>query len=361
MTGNNKQEGFAIVFILIVIALIITILGETLDSIKVESKASSISKSLIASEIALDSGLGFFEFLYKLNKKVKNSKSYKDLESILPGNLYDDIQGIPIGKLNDFSSLQVSKAFDLIKGEAIDMIQSLDGYFVINSISYESQKINLNALRNERDTNLQDEVLLRVFASRLSDSLLSIYSFTPQDLKDNIFSYITERSFQNQSAYKKIGATYTLKQGALQTLDELRRAPGINYDDIYNVFKNYFTVWPMDASSNDTLALNGASSELVASLLTPLNTTLNGELWKNYQDTPYDGSDKPYDWFKNKGFESLFVDQSSEKIVRRLMRKGDSNVLRVEMSGKYRSTEIKVSYIFLIDDKGGVTPLHYIW
>jgi hypothetical protein len=142
-------------------------------------------------------------------------------------------------------------------------------------------------------------------------------------------------------------------------LQELRRVPGFNYDDIYNVYKNYFTVWPMDAPSSQAITLKDASVPLVSAMLTPLNTTLNTELWRNIQDDPYlEG--KLEDWFKEKS-ATLLDDSDSNNIVKKFMKEGDGNIRRVIIRGEKTGVKKTVQYIFEINSKGEMTPLHYIW
>jgi hypothetical protein len=198
------------------------------------------------------------------------------------------LNGQPIGAsgLESLEALSGAKLSKAISKEILSALKVMPGYFVLN-INSENAKFNLNLLQSNFSNEAQ-KALKRIFNTPDSKKFLATLDFTPQQLVDNLTSYIKISNTNaylrsvTQVDYNNINAKYKPKTAALESLEELRRIPGFHLDDIYNVFSPYFTIWPIIGGSG-TLNINSAPVELIATLLTPENMDPNSLDWDNFE------------------------------------------------------------------------------
>lgn len=286
IANRIKQKGFALIFVLVFVAMIMGIVGDIVYQTQVGARSSIEERNKLDAQTAALTGVEFAKLLLSLSilaEKYQNNPLIP-----LPKNMYSMLNGQPIGasgleSLEELSGAKLSKA---ISKEILSALKVMPGYFVLN-INSENAKFNLNLLQSNFSNEAQ-KALKRIFSTPDSKKFLATLELTPQQLVDNLTSYIkisnTNAYLRNvtQVDYNNINAKYKPKNAALESLEELRRIPGFHLDDIYNVFSPYFTIWPIIGGSG-TLNINSAPIELIATLLTPENMDPNSLDWDNFE------------------------------------------------------------------------------
>jgi len=288
-------------------------------------------------------GMEFAKLLLNLNTLAVQYQNNPLIP--LPKNLFTLVNGQPIGSSN-LSDLKQATGLDLSKVIAPEILRALKvvpGYFVLK-ITSENSKFNLNLLQSRSYQSAQ-KALLRIFSVQDSQDFLRYEGYTPQQLVDNLSSYIkisvTDGYLQasTQSFYDAISAKYLPKHAALESLEELHRIPGFNVDDIYNMYSPYFTVWPIAGSLN-TLNINTAPTELLAPLLTPVGQDLQANIWDKFDDyrvsSSFSASNMP-PWLQNNvgGFS---VDKDGADFLQNIFGTTDT-IFRVESRGVVNGVE----------------------
>jgi type II secretory pathway component PulK len=282
----KKQSGFALIFVMVFIAMIMGIVGDVVYQTQITAKNTMIQEDQVLAANAARTGIDFAKFLLIFNKLAS---SYQNSPLPLPKNLYNILNGQPIGA-ESFKDIEGLTGIDLsgaLSPELFAALKAMKGYFVLN-ITSENTKFNLNLLQSTY-SNLASKSLLRIFSSPDTEKFLALYDYTPAQIVDNLTDYIkvsvTDSALDARSLldYSKLGLKYLPKHGALESLEELRRIPGFEVDDIYNMFSPYFTIWPINGQQN-ALNINSAPTELIASIMTPQSQEPQGQNWDKFDD-----------------------------------------------------------------------------
>lgn len=350
---NKREQGFALIFVLVFVAMIVGIVGDIVYQTQVAARSTIEQESEIEAEVTAHTGVQFAKLLLTLNTIAAD---YKDNPVFpLPRNLYEVLNGQPIGA-NGFAEVQ--KLTNLPLDKAIDPhilegLKAVKGYFVIK-ITSESMKFNLNLLQSTYSAVAQ-KALLRIFSTSDAKKFLELYNYTPQQLVDNLTSYVRisasdEGILQTQVAYENIGAKYAPKQAALESLEELRRVPGFHIDDIYNMFIPYFTIWPLPAPKNG-LNINSAPAELVSALLTPAGEEMVTQDWDKFDDFRQKNTfakNNIGSWFQS-NLSNFTGNTDSDDIRKNIFGSADT-VFRVESRGVVNGVEKTLILILQASD-----------
>ncbi len=345
----KKQKGFALIFVLVFVAMIMGVIGDIVYQTQVGARSSIEEKNSLDAQSAALTGVEFAKLMLSLSVLAQKYQGNPLIP--IPKNMYNLLNGQPIGssglkKLEELSGANISKAIAPSIQEALKVVP---GYFVLN-ISSENTKFNLNMLQSNFSGESQ-KALLRIFSSPDSQKFIETMGYTPQQLVDNLTSYIkistTNGFLQNatQGDYAQIGAKYNPKNAALESLEELRRIPTFNVDDIYNMYSPYFTIWPVVAKAG-TLNINSAPVELIAALLTPNGQEIIDQDWDKFEDYREKSTFKENisDWF-SKNLSGYKENPDSVNIVKKFFGNSD-NIFKVESRGVVNGIEKTLVVVF---------------
>lgn len=345
---NKKQNGFALIFVLVFIAMIMGVVGDVVYQTQVSARGTAEERSILDAQTSAITGVEFAKLLINLNSL---SEKYQGNPLIpIPKKMYSLMNGQPIGssalkKLEEFSGADILNKVDPHIQKALDVVP---GYFVLN-ISSENSKFNLNTLQANNSADAQ-KALLRLFSSPDSLKFIESLGYTPQQLVDNLTSYIKilPTTPYSQNDYDKIEAKYKPKNAALESLEEIRRIPGFHLDDIFNMYSPYFTIWPISGIQG-TININSAPIELIATLLTPDAQEIVDQNWDQLEEdldrAPI--QQKANEWFSNNlnGFKN---DHVSEKIANFFG--NNDNIFKVESRGVANGVEKTLVIVFQLND-----------
>jgi type II secretory pathway component PulK len=345
----KKQKGFALIFVLVFVAMIMGVVGDIVYQTQVGARGSIEERNALDAQSTALTGIEFAKLMLSLNILAQKYQGNPLIP--IPKNMYNLLNGQPIGssgleKLEELSGANISKAIAPSIQQALKVVP---GYFVLNIVS-ENTKFNLNMLQATFSADAQ-KALLRIFSSPDSQKFIEVMGYTPQELVDNLTSYIKispTNGFAAQSAYDQIEAKYKPKNAALESLEELRRIPGFNIDDIYNMYSPYFTIWPIGAKTG-ALNINSAPIELIAALLTPNGQEIIDQDWDKFENDREKNAIKQNNsnWFSNNlsGFKD---NEDSKKIVKNFFGNSD-NIFKVESRGVVNGVEKTLTVVFQQD------------
>ncbi|KAB8039500.1 hypothetical protein GCL60_04400 [Silvanigrella paludirubra] len=335
---KKKQNGFALIFVLVFVAMIMGVVGDIVYQTQVGARGSIEERNGLDAQATALTGIEFAKIMLSLS--ILSEKYQGNPLVPIPKNLYNLLNGQPIGssgleKLEELSGANISKAIAPGIQQALKVIP---GYFVLN-ISSENSKLNLNLLQSTYSADTQ-KALLRIFSTPDSQKFIESMGYTPQQLVDNLTSYIKISSTNNAAAgaYDNIGAKYKAKNGGLESLEELRRIPGFHLDDIYNMYSPYFTIWPI-VPKKGNLNINNVPVELVAALLTQNGQEVNNQemdTFENFREKPII-KESPKDWFA-KNLPATKDNPDTVKIIELLFGNTDT-IYRVESRGVVNGVE----------------------
>lgn len=338
---KKKQNGFALIFVLVFVAMIMGVVGDIVYQTQVGARGSIEERNGLDAQATALTGIEFAKIMLSLS--ILSEKYQGNPLVPIPKNLYNLLNGQPIGssgleKLEELSGANISKAIAPGIQKALKVIP---GYFVLN-ISSENSKLNLNLLQSTYSADTQ-KALLRIFSTPDSQKFIETVGYTPQQLVDNLTSYIKISSTNAAAAaaagaYDNIGAKYKAKNGGLESLEELRRIPGFHLDDIYNMYSPYFTIWPIQPKKGN-LNINNAPVELVAALLTQNGQEINNQemdTFENFREKP-NIKESPKDWFA-KNLPATKDNPDTVKIIELLFGNTDT-IYRVESRGVVNGVE----------------------
>ncbi|NBO39021.1 hypothetical protein EBU99_10605 [bacterium] len=291
---NRKQRGMALIFVLSLVGVIIAVMGEVFFQAQITVKSSIGEQDRMRAEAAALTGAQFALFLISLESQVNDVGDNKNLptavaaqlqgipamiKSQLGGkNLSELLNGFPIGsqgleEIKDLSKINISASMD--EG-LVSALQNIQGYFVLD-VSNESAKLNLNLFTFQPASDVAFESLIRIFSMPRESKWLEEKGFPPKRLAANIKDYIDRDKVDSGDAGDEMSqygdgpgkVPGRPKNAALESLEELRKIPGFNDDEIFNVFSPYFTIWPLAPKDSKLLDINIAKVELLSALVTP--------------------------------------------------------------------------------------------
>lgn len=347
--GRNlikKQNGFALIFVMVFVAMILGIVGDIVYQTQLTAKKTMVQEDQILAKMAARTGFEFAKLLVTLNKLSANYQNNPLLP--IPKNIYNLLNGQPIGS-DSFSEIEGLTGIDVnsvISPELLEALKAMKGYFVLN-ISSENTKLNLNLLQSTYSATAA-KALLRIFSSPDSEKFLALYNYNPQQLVDNLTDYIkisiTDSSLESKvrADYNKLNLNFLPKHAALESLEELRRIPGFEIDDIYNMFSPYFTIWPI-AGIQNSLNINTAPPELIAPLMTPQSQDIDMQAWDKFDDYRLKNAfaqNNIGSWFQT-NLASFNSDKDADDIRKNIFGIAD-NIFRIEVRGVVNNFEKKI-------------------
>ncbi|APJ03271.1 general secretion pathway protein GspK [Silvanigrella aquatica] len=340
---RNKQKGFALIFVLVFVAMIMGVISDIVYQTQVGARSAIEERNALDAQSTALTGIEFAKLMLSLS--ILSEKYQGNPLIPIPKNMYNLLNGQPIGssglqKLEELSGAKISGAISPSIQEALKVVP---GYFVLN-ISSENAKFNLNTLQSNFSATAQ-KALLRIFSAPDSQKFLETLGYTPQQLVDNLTSYIkistTNNYLQNttQKDYDAIGAKYRPKNAALESLEELRRIPGFHIDDIYEMYSPYFTIWPISGKASQSLNLNSVPIELITALLTPQAQEIIDQDWDKFEifQDKSGFKDNISDWF-SKNLSGFKGNSDSEDIAKNFFGNKDT-IFKVESRGVVNGVE----------------------
>ncbi len=291
--GRGNQRGMALIFVLSLVGVIIAVMGEVFFQAQITVRSSVGEQDRMKAEGAALTGAQFALFLISLEGQVNDVGDNKELpapiaaqlsgipalvKSQLGGkNLSELLNGFPIGsqgleEIKDLSKININASLDegLLKA-----LQNIQGYFVVD-VSNESSKFNLNLFTYQPANDVAFEALLRIFSTTRESRWLEQKGFPPKRLAANVKDFIDRDKIDSADAGDEMSqygdgpgrVPGRPKNAALESLEELRKIPGFNDDEIYNVFVPYFTIWPLAPKDSKLMDVNIAKVELLSALVT---------------------------------------------------------------------------------------------
>jgi type II secretory pathway component PulK len=311
---EKSQRGMALIFVLSLVGVIIAVMGEIFFQAQINVQSSIGEQDRMRAESAALTGAQFALFLISLELQVADVSENKNLPPAVAGqlaglpmliksqlggkNLSELLNGYPIGaqgleQIKDLSKINISARLD--EG-LMAALQNIQGYFVAD-VSNESAKFNLNLFGYQPATDVALESLQRIFSTPREARWLEEKGYPPKRLAANVKDYIDRDKIDSADSSDELSqygegagrVSGRPKNAALESLEELRKVPGFNDDEIYNVFTPYFTIWPIAPKDGKLLDLNIAKIELLSSLLTPPGRDTEDTLVDKIEDRRADG------------------------------------------------------------------------
>ncbi|WGL59287.1 type II secretion system protein GspK [Pigmentibacter sp. JX0631] len=350
---KKYNQGFALIFVLVFVAMIMGVIGDIVYQTQVGARGAIEERNGLDAQTSALSGIEFAKIMLNMNQLAAKYEGNPLIP--IPKNMYSLINGQPIGssglaQLEELSGGNFTKA---ISPKIQEALKAIPGYFVLN-ITSENSKLNLNLLQANLSADAQ-KAFLRIFAYPDAAKVLEMYGYTPQQMVDNLAAYIKKSNTNGYqqtgalAAYSELGLKYKPKNGALESLEELRRIPGFHIDDIYNMFSPYFTIWPISGKKG-TLNINSAPIELIAALLTPPGQDLNEQDWDRFElkKEKEKFKDNPKDWLSKNisGYKDI---PDTDKITDLLFGNAD-NIFRIESRGVVNGVEKTLVVVVQMDD-----------
>jgi type II secretory pathway component PulK len=371
---NRNEKGLALIFVLSLIGVIIALLGEILFQSQITIQTSVGESDRLRAEASALTGAQFAKLLVgmdaqltqasddksKLPKEVKQASqgAKKMIRQQLGGkDISQMLDGFPIGaqgfeSIKDLTKLNINALLDetLLKA-----LKTVPGYFVLKTTN-ESGKFNLNLLEGS-EKKVAFLALKRIFSRPKEAKFLDEKGFSPERLAANIMDYVDRDNVDEidkgdeVNQYTKEKFNHKPKNARLESMEELRRIPGMNDDEIYGVFSPYFTVWPMDVKEK-SIDVNAASVELLAALFTPSLQEVNQGEFDKIEDKRFEDETVT----QERDLPNILggaQDPESKQILSRLMGV-TSTVYRVEVRGVSNNVERNYSLVIeAVRPKGG--------
>jgi type II secretory pathway component PulK len=310
-----SQKGLALIFVLSLVGVILVVMGEVFFQAQISVKSSLGEQDRMRAEAAALTGAQFALFLISLEAQVNDVGENKNLpaavasqlsavpamvKSQLGGkNLSELLNGFPIGsqglnEISDLSKINISASLD--EG-LVDALRNIQGYFVLD-VSNESAKLNLNLFTYQPSGDVVFESLQRMFSTARESRWLEEKGFPPRRLAANIKDYIDRDKIDSADSSDELSQygdgpgriPGRPKNGALESLEELRMIPGFHDDEIFNVFTPYLTIWPLAPKDSKLIDFNVAKIEFLASLLTPPGRDIEDTIVDRIEDRRADGA-----------------------------------------------------------------------
>jgi type II secretory pathway component PulK len=316
LRGREKsQRGMALIFVLSLVGVIMAVMGEVFFQAQITVRSSNGEQERMRAEAAALTGAQFALFLIALEAQVNDVGENKNLPPALSSqlaaipamvksqlggkNLSELLNGFPIGSqgletIKDLSKINLSASLD--EG-LLEALQNIQGYFVVD-VSNESAKLNLNLFTYQPSSDVTFEALLRLFSMPREARWLEEKGYSPKRLAANIKDYIDRDKIDSADAGDEVSqygdgpgrVPGRPKNAALESMEELRKIPGFNDDEIFRVFSPYFTIWPLAPKDSKLLDFNVAKIELLSSLVTAPGQEIEDTIVDRIEDKRAEGA-----------------------------------------------------------------------
>src|SRR5579884_14980 len=232
---RKSESGVVLIIVLIVVAILTTLVVDLIYFTQINTEISANSRDAMKSEYIAKSGV------YIIAGTIKN-ESLESLTSI--AGLIGDQSGNSAGYWDiTIPSLPV--------GDGVASVVVVD----------ERSKVNLNALVNQITNQVDQQVLKEIAelfrmvgvdngkSSRFISSLINWldHPISGQQSNDQ------DPNGANAEFYAKLQNPYRIKDGPLDSVEEIRMISGMD-DDFFNKIKDYVTVYPTDKKINFSTA-----------------------------------------------------------------------------------------------------------
>jgi hypothetical protein len=196
------------------------------------------------------------------------------------------------------------------------------------------------------------EALLRIFSTGRESRWLEQKGFPPKRLAANVKDFIDRDKVDSADSGDELSqygdgpgrVPGRPKNAALESLEELRKIPGFNDDEIYNVFVPYFTIWPLAPKDSKLMDVNIAKVELLSALVTPPGRETEDTIVDKIEDKRAEGLviSKPQD------LDDLIISQDRmTKEIRSRVLGWKTNLYRVNVRGV--SGKVERTYQMIVE------------
>jgi type II secretory pathway component PulK len=372
--GWNREQGLALVMVLSLVSVMISLISEVLFQAQITLKSSTGERDKARAEMSALTGAQFAKLLVGIEIQMEslvdeNNKSVNAQMKAVVQGAYDTIKGglggkdlssmlngFPIGRegFDNIKDLAKVNLNALLDEKLINAIKVIPGYFVLN-VQNESGKFNLNVLAAHDLKVAGFAALKRVFSGGMEIKFLESKGYSPERLAANLKDYIDpdqndELGQGEESAqYTQAQFTHGPKNGALESLEEIRRIPGFHDDEIFDLFTPYFTVWPMDAKSK-SLNVNKVPVEFLAGMMTAEGSEVNDSEFDKVEDKRAAGENFSKIQDISQFFSALTNDSVSKNILSSFMGTR-SSVFKVQVRGVSNDLERVLEMVIASPDK----------
>jgi type II secretory pathway component PulK len=313
--SRKNERGMALIFVLSLVGVIIAVMGEVFFQAQITVRSSVGEQDRMRAESAALTGAQFALFLISLEAQVNDVADNPNLPpavssqlSAIPAlvksqlggkNLSELLNGYPIGaqgleEIKDLSKINISASLD--EG-LLAALQNIQGYFVID-VANESTKFNVNLFSYQPATDVAFEALVRMFSTARESRWLEEKGFPPKRLAANVKDYIDRDKIDSADAGDELSqfgdgpgrVSGRPKNASLESLEELRKIPGFNDDEIYNVFLPYLTIWPVAPKDSKLIDVNFAKIELLSALVTSPGREIEDTIVDKIEDRRAEGA-----------------------------------------------------------------------
>lgn len=338
---HKKSKGFAIIFVLAFIAMIITITGDILYQTQVVAKHTMSAQNEIEAQGTALTGLTIGKTFIKFHL-LTQSEAAKKFPFELPKTLYSALNDIPIGKNLLSGNKDIEKIID---ENLLTALKKVSGHFILN-VGSENCKLNINLLQPGPYSISTNQALRNLFSTPDAVELLALYHINGNDLVQNMLEY------------------FRLNNRPLVSVEELRKIDGFQYDDIYNTYSPYFTVWPsLSETKTPTLNINCAPIELLAGILRPNpQEAINPVLWQKFNDyrekNQFKNAAAITQWFNNNA-KTWMTDDVKNMLSRYFVY--NDTIYRIESTGVVNFMPKTLVVIIKVDEKSNFSTLYNQW
>lgn len=222
--NNNSEDGIVLIAVLIAIAILTTLVVDLMYFTQVDAQITSNFKEDVQAEYIARSGVNVMAGTMKNNslEELENLVSlYSGTESNSKGYWSINVPNFPVGL----------------------------GMVSLNIID-ERSKVNLNALVNQNsnivDQQVREELtelfgLLDIRSSKYERFIASLINWIDTDLEGSRNDQ--EVGGANGDFYRSLDKPYYIKDGPLDSLDEIKLIDGMD-SDFFNIIKDYVTIYP---------------------------------------------------------------------------------------------------------------------
>lgn len=298
---NNNERGIVLIIVIIIIAILSTLVVDFIYSTHINYEITINSVRDIRSKYIARSGVNV----------VKAALINNDLEDLAE-------------KISDFSNISANDS----QGNWSLSVSSFpvgEG-FVSITVKDERSKVNINALVNQSTNQVDFQVLTQI------TELFKFLEIDSDDADLFISSLINwlDHELQNSqndqdprgataSYYSSLQIPYRIKDGPLDSLDEIKMIQGMN-QDFFNIIEPYLTIYPRDKQIN----FSTASKPVIFAALKAAKVSAIEEQGENDADTLKDEvAEDMADEILDKRLDETFVTRAD---VRRIVRDVDSTL-----------------------------------
>jgi type II secretory pathway component PulK len=292
MAITRRQKGFALIIVLSLSVVLISIVAEIIFQTEIESRASIGERNRVNAEASAITGAQFTRLLFILDNGIP-AEFRPQVEQALGGKqIFQMLDDVPIGgealaTLPDLGKINLNAMLD---GALLDGLKAVPGYFVLKTTD-ENAKLNLNLAIRQDMAGWLYQALKKLFSGQRERTFLEEKGIKPERLAAQIVDYVdpgdrdhAEPGTDEALPYEQAKFTHKPKNAPLESMEEIRRIPGMNDDEVYDLFSPYLTVWPKNPTSAASLNINSAPPELMAALLANESGEVVEEKFDNYED-----------------------------------------------------------------------------